>query len=186
MSIFSQKSWPAPELPTYTPRVVVKFAPSLRLSQSEAAEAEHATAHPRPWKTLRSKFPGVTLRPLFTTLDVATLERLEQRAVAAGISPRLTSYFAIVVPDDADVTEIVKSVAAWPHVELAYFEGGPVPPPVNAADDTLSGNQKYLSAAPVGIDAPFAWTQTDGSGIELVNLEQGWTLDHEDLRPPCP
>jgi hypothetical protein len=146
MSIFGGRD--APEVRAHTRRVVVKFVPALQLPHSEAAEIEHASAHPHAWEALRSKFPGVTLRPLFTTLDVDTLERLEQRVVAAGTSPRLTSYFAIVVPEHADSAEIVQAVAAWPHVELAYVEGGPVPPPVNRGDDTLSGNQKYLSPAP--------------------------------------
>jgi hypothetical protein len=59
-------------------------------------------------------------------------------------------------------------------------------PPVNSDDDPLSANQGYLSAAPEGIDARFAWTQADGSGIGFVDLEQAWTLDHEDLPSPIP
>ena len=61
-----------------------------------------------------------------------------------------------------------------------------MPPPVNPTDDPLSNKQGYLSAAPVGIDAHFAWTHADGSGIGFVDLEQGWTLDHEDLPAPIP
>jgi subtilase family protein len=181
MGIFGGRN---PSAPRITPRVVVKFAPGLRLSLSEAAEAEHAATHGDLWKVLGLKFPGVTLRPFFTALDAATLERLEGRAFAAGARPRLTSYFAIVVPHHADPAEVAKEVATWSHVELAYVQGGPVPPPVNQSDDPLSNRQGYLSAAPVGIDARFAWAYADGSGIGFVDLEQGWTLDHEDLPAP--
>lgn len=66
-------------------------------------------------------------------------------------------------------------------VEDAYVEAGTVPPPVNAADDPRSGNQGYLGAAPAGIDAMWAWSLIDGHGIRFVDLESGWTLNHEDL-----
>lgn len=54
---------------------------------------------------------------------------------------------------------------------------------MNAADDPRATNQGYLNAAPGGIDARYAWTLPggDGSGVKFVDLEQGWTLNHEDL-----
>jgi hypothetical protein len=58
MGIFGGRN---PSAPRITPRVVVKFAPGLRLSLSEAAEAEHAATHGDLWKVLGLKFPGVTL-----------------------------------------------------------------------------------------------------------------------------
>ena len=50
-------------------------------------------------------------------------------------------------------------------------------------DDPFSASQGYLDAAPAGIDARWAWDEggTDGSGVALVDIEYGWTLDHEDL-----
>jgi serine protease len=44
-------------------------------------------------------------------------------------------------------------------------------------------DQSYLDAAPDGIDAEYAWTFVggDGAGQRLIDLEQGWTLDHEDI-----
>jgi subtilisin family serine protease len=66
-------------------------------------------------------------------------------------------------------------------VETAYVEGGPVPPPVNPSDDPRNANQGYQDAAPTGIDARWAWGRVDGGGIGFVDLEQGWTLNHEDL-----
>ncbi len=69
MSISGGRS-PAPsEVRAHTTRIVVKFAPELQLSLSEAAEAEHAATHGQAWEVLRSKFPNVTLRPFFATLD---------------------------------------------------------------------------------------------------------------------
>jgi hypothetical protein len=50
-------------------------------------------------------------------------------------------------------------------------------------DDPFSASQGYLTAAPVGIDARWAWEEgaTDGTGVALIDLEQGWALNHEDL-----
>jgi hypothetical protein len=68
-------------------------------------------------------------------------------------------------------------------VELAYVEGGPVVPPVNAVDDPRQVNQGYEDPAPSGINAEYAWTFPggDGHGVGVVDMEQGWTLNHEDL-----
>jgi len=52
---------------------------------------------------------------------------------------------------------------------------------VLASDDPRSSNQGYLDAAPHGIDARWAWGTTDGFGVGFVDLERGWTLNHEDL-----
>jgi hypothetical protein len=168
-------------VPVHTRRIVVKFAPGGPLAHNETGASQNATAHDASWQDLSTNFPGVCLRPLFERLETAVLEKLEERAIAAGLDPRLTAYFAIVVPHDIDATDVVKAIAKWPHVELAYLESGPVPPPVNPGDDPMSGCQGYLSAAPVGIDAYSAWVDADGSGVGFVDLEQGWTLNHEDL-----
>jgi subtilisin family serine protease len=69
----------------------------------------------------------------------------------------------------------------WPNVEAAYVEAGPVPPPLNPSDDPRNTNQGYLDAAPSGINARWAWEYGDGNGVGFVDLERGWTLDHEDL-----
>jgi hypothetical protein len=168
-------------------RVVVKFSPALRLSHSENPEAEYSAAHASAWQALCLQFPGISLKAFFAILDAAALERLEQRAAAAGIQLRLNSYFAIVIPRGTDPAGVANAVAALPHVELAYVEGSRGQPAVYAADDPLSASQGYLSAAPVGIGARFVWSkQADGTGIGLVDLEQGWTLDHEDLPPYIP
>ena len=76
---------------------------------------------------------------------------------------------------------MVQEILNTADVEAAYVEPGPQPPPVAAFDDPLSINQGYLDAAPAGIDARWAWSLVDGSGVGFADLEQGWTLAHEDL-----
>jgi len=57
------------------------------------------------------------------------------------------------------------------------------PPAVDPTDDPRSRNQGYLNAAPTGIDARYAWgfPGGDGAGAHIVDIEQGWNLNHEDL-----
>jgi hypothetical protein len=65
-------------------------------------------------------------------------------------------------------------------------------PSVNPTNDPKSAGQRYLDAAPVGIDARWAWTKTNGAGegVGFVDIEMGWFLgfdaatdvqQHEDL-----
>lgn len=93
----------------------------------------------------------------------------------------LRRYFAADLPPGADPRAVTDALNAMEEVETAYVAGGPTPPPVNATDDPRAVNQGYLDAAPGGIDARFAWGYADGLGVSVVDLERGWTLNHEDL-----
>lgn len=93
----------------------------------------------------------------------------------------LRRYLAAELPPGADSRAVTEALAELEEVESAYVAGGPTPPPVNAADDPRAMNQGYLDAAPGGIDARWAWGHTDGFGVGVVDLERGWTLNHEDL-----
>lgn len=101
--------------------------------------------------------------------------------IGRGRRDRFASYVAITPADAASAETLAKQLDALDDIETAYVEGGPTPPPVNAGNDPRNVNQGYLDAAPEGIDARWAWDHTDGSGIGFVDLEQGWTLNHEDL-----
>jgi subtilisin family serine protease len=90
-------------------------------------------------------------------------------------------YFAIEVRNAEAAATLVRKIAGMDAVEEVYVESGPAQPPVNPSDDPRFPRQGYLGAAPQGIDASWAWTHTNGSGVLIVDLEQGWKLDHEDL-----
>lgn len=109
----------------------------------------------------------------------------ERERLGRGRRARFDGYAAITVRDATSAEQLATELSARNDVETAYVEGGPTPPPgpppVNALDDPRSADQGYLDAAPAGIDARWAWRRTDGRGARFVDLEQGWTLDHEDL-----
>ena len=160
---------PSPEeLPAnYKRRVVVKFGPDARLSYTTEAQAQFAATAPREWTDLIAAHPGIALVPYFSTLPEHTLRSLSQARAPqpAAVPPSLTQYFAIECPAGVDPEAVARSVRSWPNVETAYVEAGPVPPPVNPADDPRNTDQRYQDAAPTGIDVRWAWAQADGSGV---------------------
>ncbi|MGH7713578.1 MAG: hypothetical protein ACREOG_19980, partial [Gemmatimonadaceae bacterium] len=169
----------------YVPRVVAKLhahaLPAATVPRGAAAEQNAAL-----WTGLTRDFPGVQIGRLVTSLDDNDIQGLERRAIETDPTYKpvdFTRYVAIDCPNGIDPHEVAKALRASRSVEIAYVEGGPTPPPVNALDDPRSANQGYLDAAPDGIDAEYAWTVSggDGAGIGFVDMEQGWTLNHEDL-----
>ena len=74
------------------------------------------------------------------------------------------------------------------EVAEAYHDSAVAAPVVAPGNDPLFRDQKYLTAAPVGIDAQFAWLHPggDGTGVSVVDLEMDWNFTHEDLAPRSP
>ena len=167
----------------YKRRVVVKFRPDVRLSYTTEAQTQFASIASRQWTQLSAAHSGIALVPYFSTLPEHTLRSLGQARAPqpAAIPPSFTQYFAIECPSEVDAEAVARTVASWSNVETAYVEAGPTPPPVNPIDDPYNANQHYQDAAPTGIDARWAWGQADGSGVGFVDMERGWTLNHEDL-----
>ncbi len=149
------------EKPASVPvRVVVKLTErGVRDSQGRAQSE------------LRSVLPNAQFRPYFD----------EDAKLRASSQAPFNRYVAVEVPDRETAAGLAHKLQAHDLVEEAYVEGGPVPPPVFAIDDPRSANQDYLDAAPNGIDARWAWQYADGAGVGFVDLERGWTLNHEDL-----
>lgn len=179
MAIIADKVPQPPALPAgFKRRVVIKFRSDVQLPYSNAASAEFAKQAGSDWHDLLAAYPGMTLTPYFSTIAEATLRSLTQRA---PVPTGFTSYFVMDCPASVDVTAMARAIAALPNVQTAYPEGGPTPPPLDPSNDPRNADQDYLDAAPGGIDARWAWASTDGSGVGFVDLERGWTLNHEDL-----
>jgi hypothetical protein len=176
-----------PEPAKFPSRVVVKFHDHVELPYENGVERHIKERDVGPWDQLVKQFPGITLTRLFATLNSEQIQEMAGRAASLDRDyrgPNLLSYFAIDCPPEVDPAALAKALTAWRNVQSAYVDGGPVPPPqVNAADDPRWPNQGYLDPAPAGIDAEYAWTVTggDGAGIRFIDMERGWTLNHEDL-----
>src|SRR5215213_3075193 len=148
-------------------RVVVKLAERAQLSVHGAQAYTSAGA----LSELRRVAPDAEFKLYFAE---------EEQLRAATLAP-FNRYVVAEAPDHETASVMARKLQGLDLVEEAYVEGGPVPPPVNPGDDPRSGNQGYLSAAPTGIDARWAWSVTDGQNVRFVDLERGWTLNHEDL-----
>jgi subtilisin family serine protease len=128
---------------------------------------------------------------LITSLSPDEILRLEEEAAGTPWRPlnSLTQYWRVDLRQSHEpLDEVARRFARVREVELAYPESVVTDPVVNAADDPFSAQQGYLDAAPTGIDARWAWTQTggEGQGVGVVDLEQGWRLAHEDLTGKAP
>jgi serine protease len=80
--------------------------------------------------------------------------------------------------------KLIDQLNAMRIVEIGYPPRIPYPAGVDILPTTpVFMGQGYLDAAFNGIDARFAWTLSGGKGrgVRLVDIEGGWTLDHEDL-----
>lgn len=171
---------------TEKPRVVVQFRPEYRIPYEDGAEKEIEALNTGPWRNLVAEFPGITLKCLLRTTKADQLDRLIERARATDRDYRpghFFGYFYVETSKSVDLAALAKALRSWPSVQIAYVDIPGPDPVVNAADDPRSPNQGYLDPAPDGINAEYAWgfTGGDGAGQRLIDLERGWTLNHEDL-----
>ena len=171
----------------YRPRVIVKFREHIQLRHDQSAARQIEQRGIGPWQQLAAEFKGISIEPLFASKKRSDILGLVRRAAAADPTYRprdLSTYYVVKVPVGVDPQALAKALSSWTSVLFAYLEPPPVEPPaVNPVDDPRSPNQGYLDPAPDGIDAEDAWgfLGGDGAGQSLVDLEWGWTFNHEDL-----
>ncbi len=174
------------DTPVERPRVVVRFREDLRLSNSATLKDRIEELEIGSWKDLLQQFPGLELTPVFNSLKRDDLQALTLRAREMDPVYKPASFDAfyyIDAPPETDLLALVKTLSRWKGVQRAYIDQAGPDPVVDPSDDPRSVNQGYLDPAPVGIDAEYAWTFAggDGAGQRFIDLEQGWTLDHEDI-----
>ncbi len=168
------------------PRVVVRFRDGIRLSDQSDIGEQIEKLGIGPWKELVRKFPDLKPSPVFTHNNRTGLQKLIVRAKESDPKYRpadFGTFFYLDAPPETDLVALVKTLLNWRSVQEAYIDQAGPDPAVSPADDPRWGNQGYLDAAPDGIDAEFAWTLAggDGAGQRFIDMERGWTLNHEDL-----
>jgi hypothetical protein len=148
----------APANQRVAPRVIVKLVSGMDARANAVVKALRDTA-------------GVAFKPAFE----------DEPGIRAMSVPPFDRYLVAQATDRRSADAMVRALQRLEGVEIAYVEAGPVDPPVSPADDPRFASQGYLTAAPDGIDAVWAWSISDGGGVGFVDLERGWTLNHEDL-----
>jgi len=120
-----------------------------------------------------------TVRRSFHSLSAEELSSLAgqaQQATPGYAPPDFNTYVEIDVADRVDAQVVVSQISQVTEiVEFAYVAGTPSNPDVVGTTNPLFVTQLYLAAGPTGIGAATAWSKgADGSGIYLVDVEQGW------------
>lgn len=95
------------------------------------------------------------------------------------VADRLEGYFTVRFQEKIDVSALIDQLDQLSIIEVAYPLLQPAPLPTA----NYTNLQKYLTAAPTGVDANFAATYPagNGSGVTIVDLEYSWNFAHEDL-----
>ena len=144
---------------------------------------------------------GVTLTPLFagTESETAAIVSKAMARPATGHLAKMKNFYTIEKAPGTKLEAIVKDLLKLDAVDGAYIKPMGEPPVYYEADDApgsiastgggvpittnLTPNQTYLNAAPGGIDAVYAWTLAGGrgDGVNIVDIEGGWNMSHEDL-----
>lgn len=137
----------------------------------------------------------LTLEPLFGVSE----ERLQAQAATLALEtgeevPDLSVYYQVEAPDDR-LDDLANRLQQMEGIEAAYVKPPTEPAQMKLNDIAPSTNeppthtpdftprQEYLNAAPVGIDARYAWTVPGGrgAGFNIIDIEWGWNFNHEDL-----
>jgi hypothetical protein len=135
--------------------------------------------------TLRS------MRPTFSTPPDTLLAQREEGERRSGHPlADLTLYHTLPLAEGTvygDVAALVRALNALAIVEVAYATPPSTDPQADAPPPTpdFEFQQGYLDPAPVGIDARYAWTVPGGTGtgVRIIDVEQGINVTHEDLPP---
>jgi hypothetical protein len=167
-------------------RLMLQFRPEYQVPPHDGAETEVERLQVGPWKALRDRFPGITLKRGLRSTKLETLQALIDRAQRTDPSYKpghFDGYFWVDSDERVDLVALREELLRWPAVRVAYIDRPAPDPLVSPGDDTREANQGYLDPAPEGIDAEYAWgfAGGDGAGQRFIDMERGWTFSHEDL-----
>lgn len=173
-------------MPQFVPTVVVRL--SADLATSLPYQDDLVGIFPAEFQVLwNDALPGTTLDRALPSVDSDEVRRrLDINAQENGApSENLLTFFVISAPAGGDVAALADAARSLPFVDQAYLRLPFDLAGVNFADDPLVVSQGYLGPRPVGIDALHAWSKgAAGAGVKVVDVENGFLLNHEDLVDP--
>lgn len=167
--------------------LVVELAESAEVPYEDGVERFLKQKGLLPWNLLENTFGPLSLRRVFTVLEPVEIQDLileAKRRDPDYEDGRLLSLFYLDLPPEVLPQDVAKEMRQFDVVKNVYLDlPGDEPTTVQPEDDSGFVHQGYLQPAPSGIDAVFAWGIPGGTGKgqALVDVESGWSLDHEDL-----
>ncbi len=169
---------------TYSSRVSVKFHDSVSLPYNDDIGSNIDGLTADGWKRLELQFPGVRIRRTFQVMAQDELVRLVKRVADRNPAYRPPNFLTLFIVDcrsESVVESVAEEIRTWAIVEFAVpIEQASAP---TGGSSGLNALQGYEDEAPKGVDARCAWTIDggDGRGQAMIDIELGWTLDHDDF-----
>lgn len=151
------------------PCLILRIPARLRRAISHVRKltlAEHIRRHGiQPPPLLFGDFPELLRRcPCLREFWIVDEAPMSMMAVSRTISDLVTEF----APDELQGADM-------------YMEAVPVQPP-SASADPYRAQQNYLDPAPLGIDLEAVAGRLAVRNVTLAVVEQGWNLEHEELR----
>ncbi|OFX82275.1 MAG: hypothetical protein A2W99_09465 [Bacteroidetes bacterium GWF2_33_16] len=180
----------------YRTQLVVRFHDHIKLPYSSDVSKYIKDFQVGDWEQLIKKYPGIAISPLFTSIKPEKLMKLVAKAKEMDSSYKdgnFFQYFKIICPVEINPQSIIEDLAKWKNIKSSSILKKYSQPAVSYTDEIYANlpedpYQKYLDAAPDGISAKTVWDSSlvgdDGAGINFIDIETGWTLDHVDLNLP--
>ncbi|WP_306702773.1 S8 family peptidase [Bacillus cereus] len=175
-----------------TKQLILKFKNEVNLPYQDGIEKfiKEEKQDPELIRIL-AEYPNVTINRLFNSLNPKEIKNLGKEIKDSDhISSNLLNYYIVETQADIDVQALLTKFEKSSLVETAYLQEEEAPPAerlpnlsVNPYDEPRLTRQGYLEPAPLGINAPYAWSIKggDGKGTTFVDMEYGWLFNHEDL-----
>ncbi|MCY8953681.1 S8 family serine peptidase [Bacillus cereus] len=175
-----------------TKQLILKFKNEVNLPYQDGIEKFIKEEKQDPELIgILAEYPNVTINRLFNSLNPKEIKNLGKEIKNSDhISSNLLNYYIVETQDDIDVQALLTKIEKSSLVETAYLQEEEAPPAerlpnlsVNPYDEPRLTRQGYLEPAPLGINAPYAWSIKggDGKGTTFVDMEYGWLFNHEDL-----
>ncbi|MBF7156681.1 S8 family peptidase [Bacillus albus] len=175
-----------------TKQLILKFKNEANLPYQDGIEKFIKEEKQDPeFIGILAEYPNVTINRLFNSLNPKEIKNLGKEIKDSNhISSNLLNYYIVETQDDIDVQAVLTKIEKSSLVETAYLQEEEAPPEerlpnlsVNPYDEPRLTRQGYLEPAPLGINAPYAWSIKggDGKGTTFVDMEYGWLFSHEDL-----
>lgn len=183
---------PKPSRPDYRTQIVVHFQDNIQLPYKADVSRYIKEYNVGPWDQLVKNHPGLTIEPLFLNIKPETLSEWIRKAKEMDPTykeGKFFQYFKVVCPVQSKPQTILEELSAWHNIKNVSISKRCLNPAVTYTDDPKANApdpyQKYLNAAPDGIGAKYIWdasiSGSDGASIKFIDIETGWTLNHEDL-----
>lgn len=173
----------------YHPRVVVQFNDYVEIPHIDGVEKHIKESF---YTCEKIDLSTLSFKRVFNALETEKIKGLIKRAEAMDEKYKggnIFSFFSVDCPPGVDPEKLASYLNELSIVKKAYFDPPGSEPIVSPNTNPRFSNQGYLDPAPDGIDVEGVWPQAggigitgaDGEGISVIDLERGWTFDHEDL-----